>query len=128
MFPKFPMCSKAFFSLFSLPRTKNPNSPSSKLAQTVAATRRNNSKFKTKPVSGSRRNQCRMFGCFFCCFCDVEFLGLSFGFFIFFLERFSNLELQFFPLVFELPFRYKNKQEEKKWKQPSLHFSSSRMR
>ncbi len=52
------MCSKAFFSLFSLPRTKNPNSPSSKLAQTAAATpqqpkvQKNNSlRFQTQPMS-----------------------------------------------------------------------------
>ncbi len=114
VFPKFPMCSKAF----SLPRTKNPNSPSSKLAQTAAATPQHlkAQKKKLSPVPHPTNVAC-LFGCFFCCFFDVEFLGLSFGF-LFFLERFLNLELQFFPLVFELPFRHKNKQEEKKWRHP----------
>jgi hypothetical protein len=61
MFPKFPMCSKAFFSLFSLfslPRTKNPNSPSFKFAQTAAATpqqlkvqKKISLRFQTQPMS-----------------------------------------------------------------------------
>ncbi len=127
MFPKFPMCSKpsSLSSLSLVLKTLTLRAPSSRKQQRL---RRNNSKFEKKPVSGSRPNQCRMFGFyFFCCFCDVELLGLSFGFY-FFSRGFRISSSNFFPLVFELPFRHKNNQEGKKWKHPSLHLSSSCMR
>ncbi len=66
---RFPICSQSSqcvprpssLSLFSLPRTKNPNSPSSKLAQTAAATPQQLKVSKKKTLSGSTPNQCRLF-------------------------------------------------------------------
>jgi hypothetical protein len=91
MFPKFPMCFKAFFSLFSLPRTKNPNSPSFKFAQTAAATPQQLKVQKIKLPSVPDPTNVACLDVFSAAFVMSSFWGCLLDFF--FLERFSNLEL-----------------------------------